>query len=324
MLIKVLRQYFTYNIIGSRTYEVTLDITMKVTDSQPYFLLPVDDYRADLKITDSDGKAMIILSDHEFEEVTGKSMTEIKKLFIKKLNKNTDKKTRDLTKNYRVIAILFNQKENIKEFYEKVKISWIRRTDIDHDGWISKYAGIRIFIPRYGFHQSTSSSIYVSIKTDTKYKILEEPVINNRTKKKLPDVKTILDSIQHKIYRFGETKDPLLIEIFFKVGLPQTVRKWAKLGLFIALTIPSALIGFTLLTNRIAPFSYESLAGVIALLIGERVLIFRDIPLMKRWSYVNLGLAIWCVLILAILMIMGSLLNTIDVIGLINSMVIDQ
>lgn len=55
---------------------------MKVTEKQPYFLLPVDDYRADLEIFDSEGKSMIILSDNEFEQIHGRPISEITDVFF--------------------------------------------------------------------------------------------------------------------------------------------------------------------------------------------------------------------------------------------------
>ena len=55
-MITVLRQYFAYKLTNSRSYEVTLDVTMKVTEKQPFLLLPVQGYRADLRIIDSEGK----------------------------------------------------------------------------------------------------------------------------------------------------------------------------------------------------------------------------------------------------------------------------
>ena len=49
---------------------------MKV-EKQPFFLLPVKGYLADLRILDSEGKEMIVLSDKEFEKYADISMSDV-------------------------------------------------------------------------------------------------------------------------------------------------------------------------------------------------------------------------------------------------------
>ena len=312
MAITVLRQYFAYDLLDSRTFSVTLDITMKITEKQPFLLLPIKGYVADLKITDSEGKNMIILSDHEFEEQFGLSMDKIKEQYLERLNKNPSNRIKQITKKYRVIAILFNDKIS-NEYYEKIKIQWKDEAVIKNNGWISKYSEIPIYLPRYGFKQNSASAIYLSIRTDTKHKIIEKPVISNWKKKKKLEFVTILNSVNHKIYRFKETEKPQLIQINVKMGLPNTVTKWAKLGLVSAIVVPISLVLFTLITGKIPSSTFELMAGVIALLIGERVLIFRDIPLMKKWSSIHLCLAIWCIIILISLMFIPDIIKLTNV-----------
>ena len=86
-MIRVLRQYFTYVVTNPHLLEVNLDITMKV-ENQEYFLLPIEGYRADLKVTDSEGKQLIILSDKEFEKLSGNTMKSIIDLYLQKLKKD--------------------------------------------------------------------------------------------------------------------------------------------------------------------------------------------------------------------------------------------
>ena len=312
MAITVLRQYFAYDLLDSRSFSITLDITMKITEKQPFLLLPVSGYIGDLKITDSEGKNMIILSDHEFENQFELSMDKIKEQYLKKLNENPSNRIKQITKKYRVIAILFNDK-NSDEYYEKIKVQWKDEAIIKDNGWISKYSEIPIYLPRYGFKQNSSSAIYLSIRTDSKHKILEPPIITNWKKKNKLKFITILNSVNHKIYRFKETEEPQLVQINVKMGLPNTVTKWARLGLVSAIVVPISLILFTLIVGNVPSFTFELMAGVIALLIGERVLIFRDIPLMKKWSSIHLGLAIWCVIVLISLMFITEFIKLINV-----------
>jgi len=303
-LITILRQYFSYNIVTSRTYDVTLDITMKVTEKQPFLLLPVDDYRADLRITDSEGKSMIILSDYEFEQTYGKSLAEITELFLTKIKDKTSKRTQRLTKNYRVIAVMLNQQ--FDEYYEKVKVTWTHKSTIDnYFGKITKFAKIDLFIPRFGFTHNKTSAIYMSFKTNSTYRIHGEPKIRNWAKTGRPKYKEILNSVGHKVYRFQETDEPQLIQVTVIVGMPNTILKWTSVGLASGILIPFYMLSYLIITGTISIFAFESLAGVTAILIGERVLILKDIPLMKSWSNLNLGLVFWTLFVL-VMMIIGS------------------
>ena len=300
MAVTVLRQYLVYDLIDAKSFNVTLDITMKITERQSFFLLPVEGYLTDLKITDSEGHSMIILSDHEFEKKFGFSMNKIKENFLGKLSQNPNENIKEFTTKYRTIAVLFNNKD-LDEYYEKIKIQWKAEANIQNEGWISKHSEIPIFIPQYGFKQNVSSAIYLSIRTDSKHKILGNPTLTNRASDKNIKYTTIFDNTNHKTYRFNETTETQLIHISVKMGLPRTVIRWAKLGSGTAIVALSGIISVIMVTKTIPAFTFELMAGIIALLIGERVLIFRDIPLMKKWNTVYLILTSACIALLVIL-----------------------
>ena len=97
---------------------------MKVED-QPFFLLPVDNYRADLNIVDSEGRELIILSDREFEKYTGNSMKDIIDMYLRKLKTDLPEEHFRLIEDYRVVAVLFNREDN--SYYEKIKVTWVQR-----------------------------------------------------------------------------------------------------------------------------------------------------------------------------------------------------
>ena len=103
-----MRQYFKYELRDPHSPGVTQDITMKITgEKQPYLLLPMKDYAADLEIIDSKGNQLIILSDHEFERMTEISMKNVKDLYLEKTGKTDSEQIMGFIKNYRVIAVLF-------------------------------------------------------------------------------------------------------------------------------------------------------------------------------------------------------------------------
>jgi hypothetical protein len=147
---------------------------MKV-EKQPFFLLPVKGYMADLKIIDSEGKEMIVLSDKEFEKLMGISMSEILDLYVKKLKTDLSEDYFNLFKEYRVIAVLFNRSDN-DDYYEKVRVTWIEKFENKKpDGRISQCVQTTIYLPRYGFGHGATSATYLSIKTSSKYIILKKP-----------------------------------------------------------------------------------------------------------------------------------------------------
>ena len=250
---------------------------------------------------------MIILSDREFEERYQMSMNEIKELYLKKLHQNSSKETIRITEKYRVVAVLFNK--TLDEYYEKIKVEWKDKATIKNYKWITKYSEIPIYIVRYGFEHNSASAIYLSIHTDTKYEIKEKPTITNWLKKDEPNFNTILNSPNHKIYRFKETNEAQFIKTSVKMGLPDTIIQWTKFGFGSAILIPISLILLGLLTNKILPFTFELMAGVIALLVGARVLIFKDITLMEKWNFTYLFLITCCMVILILLMFIPEIMK---------------
>ena len=178
-MITILRQYFSYYVTNSRTFKGSLEITMKVED-QPFFLLPVDNYRADLNIVDSEGRELIILSDREFEKYTGNSMKDIIDMYLRKLKTDLPEEHFRLIEDYRVIAVLFNREDN--SYYEKIKVTWVQRfVNRKHKSKISisEYVEIPLYLPRYGFEHGATSAIYLSVKTSSKYRITETPTIRD-------------------------------------------------------------------------------------------------------------------------------------------------
>ena len=97
-----------------------------------------------------------------------------------------------------------------------------------------------------GFKQNSSSAIYPSIRTDSKHKILEEPPVSDlKNKNQKIKKRKILDSINHKIYRFDNTEQSQLIYVNVKIGLPNTIIRWARLGLVTGIVLPIGVVSYT-------------------------------------------------------------------------------
>lgn len=303
-MITVLRQYFSYFVANSCTFDIVLDITMKV-EKQPFFLLPVKNYMADLKILDSEGKEMIILSDKEFEKSMEISMSEIIKLYVKKLKVDLSEEYFKLFGEYRVIAVLFNRNAN-EDYYEKVRVTWIEKFENKKsDGQVSECVQTSIYLPRYGFEHGATSATYLSIKTSSKYNLLNEPELKDLRLRKIPQHRVILEDNRHLIYRFSDTPDPQFIEVIVRIGLPSTIKNWAHLGLASAIVIPSTLVGMLVVFMELPKFGYEILIGLIGFIAGLRVLIFRDMDLMQRWNSVLFSAVIWCTVLLLVFILLS-------------------
>jgi hypothetical protein len=302
-LITVLRQYFTYDITNSCTFKVNLEITMRV-EKQPFFLLPVKGYRADLKINDSEGNDLIVLSDKEFEKLTAIPMRGIIELYLAKLKNDLDEKYYHLIEDYRVVAVLFGRAED--DYFEKVTVSWIERFENrKRDGRVSECVEIPIYLPRYGFQHGATSAIYLSIKTNSKYEIHPQVELNDLRLRKTPVHKIILHDNRHWIYRFSETPDPQFIEIKIRIGLPDAVKKWAHLGLASGTFMPSIILLLTIGFGKVPEFGFATIVGVIGFITGLRVLIFHDVDLMRRWNKILFSLIVFCAFLLLVLMFLS-------------------
>jgi len=276
---------------------------MKV-EKQPFFLLPVKGYLADLRILDSEGKEMIVLSDKEFEKYADISMSEIMELYVKKLKADLSEEYFGLFKEYRVVAVLFNRSEN-EDYYEKVRVTWTEKFENRvSDGPISECVQTSIYLPRYGFKHGATSAIYLSIRTSSKYS-LKEPQLRDLRLRKIPDHRVILEDNRHKIYRFSDTPDPQLIEVIVKVGLPPTIKKWAQLGLTAAVAIPSFIIVMLVRFMELPEFGFEIMLSVVGFIAGLRVLIFRDLDLMRRWNNILFAAVIGCSSLLLVFILLS-------------------
>ena len=303
-MISIIRRYYTCSFLNSTTYEVELDITLKVTENPQVILLPIGSYRGDLKITNSEGKEFVLLSTKEYERVYGYSMLELKNRYIEKISSSLSEKQKDeLLKDHRVIAILPQKTE--KMYYEQIKMKWVTRMQNRKRVGMDEFVEVPIYFQRYGFHNSEVAAIYLSVKTVDKYIIMENLRFRELLSKSFLIPRVILNDRRHMIYRLDETKEIQLIQTVIKIAVPPEKIIWARGSFLASILVPLFIIGIGWQINRTPDYSFQVLAGLIALLIGQRVILFQDLNLMHHWNNAHLGAVSWCAVIILALIAMS-------------------
>jgi len=299
-MITIIRRYYNCNFLNSSTFEVELEITLRIVGKPEILLLPAGSYRGDLKITKSDGKECILLSDKEFERKYQHKMSEIKEKYIEKLLKDVPANQKnELFKNHRVMAILLERNDD--EYYEKITMKWVTQLGKKKATRLNEFVEIPMYFQRYGFLDSKTAAIYLSIKTSDKYQIMESLQFNELISDSLLSPTVILNEKRHKIYRLKETNIRQMIQTIIKISLPDSKIHWAKLGVLSAIITPLYVISLFFYYSTIPIFGIESIAAVIVLIIGQRAFLFHDLHLMFRWNYAHLAAVVFCSLVIAIL-----------------------
>lgn len=304
-MITILRRYYVCNFLNPTTYEVELKLTVRITGNPSYILLPSGSYRGDLKVTDSRGNDLIIMSDKGYEELEGYDMKEINKEYVQKLEPNLSKKQKEeLLKNHRVIAIMLPQE--LDEYYEKITMKWVTEMDNKKKEGLNQFIEVPMYFHRYGVLDTKTSAIYISIKTSDDYRIKERLMFNDLLSKQKKSATVILDNNRHMIYRLKETEQPELIQTVVKICLPTAKEQWARIGFVSATLVPFFIIALYGLSGKIPVFSFEILAGLIALLIGQKAFVLQNLDLMEYWNDAHLGAGAWCAFMILLLMIFQS------------------
>lgn len=301
-MITILRRYYTCNFLNPSTFEVELKLTVRITGKPRYILLPSGSYRGDLKVTDSKGYELVIMSDRGYEQLEGFSMKQINEAYVQKISSTlSEKQKHELLKNHRVIAIMLPKDED--DYYEIITMKWI--TDMKNKISLGSYQHIEIplYFHRYGVLDTKLSSIYLSIKTSDKYRIMNNLIFTDLLTKTNCETAVILNESNHKIYRLEATSTSQLIQTIVKIALPIAKESWARIGFISATLIPIFIIAVTVINGKPPPHSYETLAALIAFIIGQKVFLFQDLHLMEHWNTSLMGSALWCLLVIFVLMI---------------------
>jgi hypothetical protein len=258
----------------------------------PIMLIPVSDYRADLKVTNSKGNEVTVLSDIEFNRLYPDTPLDVLTLVLqdelKARLRRGDRELRQrdqaMVDKHRLIAIVLPE-SSVKDgtiYYEKIKMRWVEQFENQiPDGMYSKSVSIPIYISRFG--EGESPAVYLSIKTNQKYEIQGQPRIRNLIQNPL-EYRQIINDVRHKVYRFAPTIEMQVLRIRLRIGLPQLVKKWAEFGFTASIIASMVIVYFAIFNAKVPPFAYETLAGLIAFIVGLRVIVFHDLTLMEDWN----------------------------------------
>ncbi len=213
-----------------------------------------------------------------------------------------------LDKSVHYVGILLPEKLRY-DYFEEITIKWISPIKIQqktNDGFSLHIAGEHTIGP------STTASTYFDLQMDgEKYQFIGYPTISateQGKEKKITDgeeYKEIFKDKEHYVYR-TRRNSPLLFKTKWSVGIPKLVRGWAWGGFVAALAIMSFSVIAFIIDQSYTTFYLNArlLAGLAALIVGFRVLLFHDIDLMIRWNYLYLLLL---VVSIGMILIMGGL-----------------
>ena len=302
-MITILRRYYKYNFLDPNTFEIELAITVKITDKPKYILLPSGRYRGDLKVTDSSGKELVIMSDKGYEQLESFSMEDINITYKKKLEQNlSENQKNELLKNHRIIAIMLPRTES--EYYDVIKMKWVTEFKNKKHDLLNEYMEIPMYFHRYEVLDTKLASIYLSIKTSEKYKIKKNLEFTDLISKTKKSHSVILDEENHKIYRLDETDKVELIQTIVQIAIHETKETWARTAFVSSMLVSIFLVGLAIYKMKFPTYSFEILAALIVFIIGQKIFLFQDLHLMGRWNNALMGAAAWCaVLILAIVIL---------------------
>jgi len=204
------------------------------------------------------------------------------------------------------VGIILPQKMDFDHF-EEIAISWERPLKIQQktkDG-----LSLRIALENE-ITSITSASTYIDLQMDgKKYEFDEYPTIT-ATDKQNKSQKITSGKEYQEIFRDRERyvyRTPRHSLLKFKtqwiIGIPKLVKAWLWGGLISAgVIILFSIIAF-ISDNSYATFYLNArlLAGLAALIIGFRILLFHDVDLMIRWNYfylILLGTVIGLILVM--------------------------
>ncbi|KFM14399.1 hypothetical protein SCCGRSA3_00020 [Marine Group I thaumarchaeote SCGC RSA3] len=302
-MITILRRYYKCNFLDPNTFEVELEITVRITDSPKYILLPSGSYRGDLEVTDSSGRKLVIMSDKGYEQLESFSMKQINEKYIEKLGDNLlIKQKNELLKNHRVIAIMLPRTE--EEYYDTIKMKWVTELENKKYHFLNEYMEIPLYFHRYGVLDTNLASIYLSIKTTEKYVIRQNLDFFDIISKTKKSHKVILNEDNHKIYRLDETEKVELIKTAVQITIPETKETWARTAFVSSLLVSSFLVVLAYFNGKFPVYSFEILSALIAFIIGQKIFLFQDLHLMGRWNTALMGAGAWCALLILTVVIL--------------------
>lgn len=304
--IEIIREYRKYYFENPCVIRIETKLTVSLPIGNEFYIYPIRGNLADLEVK-LDGTQMPILHAQELEKITGfiidldfikKGVSSISGISVEELI--------DI-KNYFFIKF----PKIIEDKYSEILITWNeqiegKRKTNDLLSEISFYSMI--------FPPTGRSSLYVSFIVADKYELVGETLVykietinyglNNDMKAtsaitlvENEGFSNVLDDSKHHVVRF-ERNGSNKIGIKYTIGIPVLIRTWLWLGFFFGIgTIPYGILNY----QTHIQFVETLLAGVVALLIGFRILLFHDIELLRRWNVTYIILIVANIILLTIL-----------------------
>jgi len=288
--------------MDSCVMKVQVKLTMLIPAKTQFYIYPFRKYLPHLNARLQDGTELPILPYTELSRLLGRNITldEIKKIATD-LTKGVIEEEVLASENFALIILPYRE----SDYYEELELNW--KEPIGHK---QSNDILTLDVPlNRQFSPTEESSLYVEIKVSEKYELTELPTtfslddehpetigIDNprfiyplRRLEDTKDYEVILKDKRNYVLRFGR-KFPQTIQIQYKVGVPLMVRNWAWFGILAGgLLIPFNLYIFVAVIESFK-FSAALTAGIVAAMIGLRIILFHDVELMARWNWVYIAL----------------------------------
>lgn len=295
--ITIYRQYFTYHLKNSRIMEVTRKFYLWVPGGADVWIYGLPGYVPSLQAKTGEGEEIPILSDHELnilftnENADFVTQESLRDLYHEQIGVEPETDHVEVDNRHYVGLII---PPHDFDHFQEIIFQWteqIQEEHLDHDKF-SNYV-----IRRHTLEPTTEASTYVDISMDAKkYEMVSLPKISAVDTHGNPaeitngqEYQKILSDKTQCVYRVRR-HCPLTFNIEWSIGIPKFIRQWAWAGFLISVpVILYSLISFYFNTNLAADNS-KLLAGLVAMIIGFRVLLFHDTELLSKWNYLYLTL----------------------------------
>ena len=317
--IRIYRQYRTYRLVNARVMEITARYYMWIKAKTELWVYGLPGYLPSLDVKNSDGVSLPVLSPDELNHLL-KGETEqemgiiakerVTQESLRKLMSQTEagKKSKAPVDNssgkaVHYVGVILPPVDF--DHFEEITLQWIEQIEIEK----KSNHGISQHVNRQHIIESTTTdSEYIDITMDNKkYELRKTPEITAVDVDKKPVTITdgkeyvkVLSDKTRSVYRI-KRNCPHTFTIKWSIGIPDLVRRWAWAGFAIALAVIAFAIAGFVHDKSTFDFNARLLAGLIAMIVAFRALLFHDTDLMSRWNKVYLmllGIIVGIVLIM--------------------------
>ncbi|MDE2590432.1 MAG: hypothetical protein KGL95_12305 [Patescibacteria group bacterium] len=306
-------------MINARVMEVTSRYYMWIKANTELWVYGLPGYLPSLDVKNSDGVNLPVLSpdelnfllkdesDKELDIMTKERVTQesLHKLMAQTEAGKKSKAPVDASNKKAVHYVGIILPPVGFDHFEEITLKWIEQIETDKKAnrCISQHVS-----RQHTIEPTTTDSAYVDITMDSKkYELRATPEITTVNGDNKPvgitdgnEYKKVLTDKTRCVYRI-KRHCPYAFTIKWSIGIPTLVRRWAWAGFLIALAVISFSIAGFVHDQKTFEFNVRLLAGLIAMIVAFRVLLFHDTDLMSRWNrlyLILLGITIGLILIM--------------------------